>query len=87
MQEGLLEDLIGCLIHHGSPASRRRARAVTCLLVRDDPELTGLMLEQGIVRKVDACLRHSSALDLDAALREEMLLLDDACRQGWVAKD
>jgi hypothetical protein len=81
MREGLLAALIGGIMHTGSAASKRQARAVTCLLVRDDAALTGMMLQQGIVAKVDACLQHRSALDLEAALREEMLLLNDACRQ------
>ena len=81
MEEGLLQELIGGIMHTGCEASRRQARAVTCLLVRDDPALTSMMLEQGIVAKMDLCLKHSRALDLDKVVRDEVLLLMDACRQ------
>jgi hypothetical protein len=81
MEEGLLQELIGGIMHTGCEASRRQARAVTCLLVRDNAELTSMMLQQGVVAKIDLCLEHSRALDLDKAVRDEMLLLMEACRQ------
>jgi len=81
LQDGLLAELMGAIMHAGSAASRRQARAVICVLVRDDPALTSMMLRQGILAKVDVCLEYSRALPLDTSLRNEMQLLMDCCRE------
>ena len=82
LEEGLLSDVLGGIMQTGSAASRRQARAVACLLVRDDATLTDLLLREGVLKKVEMCLQHSRALDLNLALRNEMQLLAEACQQA-----
>ena len=84
LEEGLLSDVLGGIMQTGSAASRRQARAVACLLVRDDATLTDLLLREGVLKKVEMCLQHSRALDLNLALRNEMQLLAEACQQAPV---
>ena len=50
--------------------------------MRDDATLTDLLLREGVLKKVEMCLQHSRALDLNLALRNEMQLLAEAWQQA-----
>ena len=60
LEAGLLQELIRSNIHAGPPASRRQARAVVCLLVRDDAALTEVRVRGGSGTRVAVRRRRRS---------------------------
>eukprot|EP00960_Hanusia_phi_P031785 749481-Hanusia_phi.AAC.19 len=78
-QERLIHDLINSAMHIGNASLKSEARRIICLLIKDDEALT-LSVLSSIQHKIDLCLSHHRALDLESALMDDMSLLMDSCQ-------
>eukprot|EP00850_Spirogloea_muscicola_P019673 SM000196S05365 [mRNA] locus=s196:186709:205871:+ [translate_table: standard] len=75
---GTLMELLESSVHQGPKASRKQARSIVCLLIKDNPAATAT-LDAYVREKVLHCMEHHRSLDVAACIKEDLILLAEAC--------